>query len=334
MKREKLLITGGAGFIGGAFVKEVLKGGFTLPVVVDKLTYAGDLLRLKSVKGRYVFYKADITDSQSLKAIFRKEKPQVVVHFAAESHVDRSIRDSSCFIETNVRGTQVLADVAREYNIERFIHISTDEVYGEAREGSFLESHLLHPSSPYSATKAAADLLVSSYVRTHGFPAIIVRPSNTYGPWQYPEKLIPWFVLCLFQKQKIPLYGKGRNIREWLFVDDCVAGIREVLKKGRIGEIYNLGSGEERANIEVAKAILEQMHKGQSWITFVKDRKGHDIRYRLNSGKIRREMGWKARTDFLTGLRETIDWCARNKSWLLDKWRGIAAFYKRQECGF
>ncbi|RJO63994.1 MAG: dTDP-glucose 4,6-dehydratase [Candidatus Omnitrophota bacterium] len=330
MKREKLLITGGAGFIGSTFVKEVLQDGFTLPVVVDKLTYAGDLLRLQAVKGRYVFYKADIIDKQSLRSVFKKEKPHAVVHFAAESHVDRSIRDASTFIETNVRGTQVLADVAREYNVKRFIHISTDEVYGEIRKGGFPESHPLCPSSPYSAAKAAADLLVISYIRTHGFPAIIVRPSNIYGPWQYPEKLVPWAVLCLLKKQKIPVYGRGQNIREWLFVGDCVAGILDILKRGRAGEIYNLGSGEERKNMEVVQAILTQAHKGRSWIVFVKDRQGHDIRYRMDSRKIRKELGWKPSLDFEKGLKATVEWCLDNREWLLRKWRYIAPFYHRE----
>ncbi|MEW6075477.1 MAG: dTDP-glucose 4,6-dehydratase [Candidatus Omnitrophota bacterium] len=331
MKREKLLITGGAGFIGSAFVKEALKNRFVLPIVVDKLTYAGDLSRLKEVRGRYVFYKADIVDTQSIRSIFRKEKPGLIVHFAAESHVDRSIRDSGSFIETNIRGTQVLADLAREYHIKRFVHISTDEVYGEVRKGSFTESHPLLPSSPYSAAKAAADLLVASYIRTHGFPAIIVRPSNTYGPWQYPEKLVPWAVLCALKKQKIPIYGKGQNMREWLFVGDCVAGIRKVLMRGRTGEIYNLGSGEERKNIEVAKSILELMHKEKKpGITLVKDRQGHDFRYRMDSRKIRNELSWKPLLSFEKGLQVTIEWCLDNQQWLLRKWRDIAPFYHRE----
>jgi len=331
MKRERLLITGGAGFIGSAFVKEVLKNRFVLPVIVDKLTYAGDLSRLNEARGRYVFYKADIVDKQSLRPIFRKEKPKLIVHFAAESHVDRSIRDSGNFIETNIRGTQVLADLAREYKIKRFVHISTDEVYGEARQGSFSESHPLRPSSPYSAAKAAADLLVSSYIRTHGFPAIIVRPSNTYGPWQYPEKLIPWAVLCALKNKKIPVYGSGQNVREWLFVGDCVAGILKALMRGRTGEIYNLGSSEERKNIEVAKSILELMHrKKRTGITFVKDRQGHDFRYKMDSRKIRNELNWKPLLSFGKGLRVTIEWYLDNQQWLLRKWRDIAPFYHRE----
>jgi dTDP-glucose 4,6-dehydratase len=347
---SKILVTGGAGFMGSEFVRFLtrdcpeslrqLRGihpersegpsklrGLSL-VVIDKLTYAGDLERLNDIKGRYKFYKADICNRKQIEFIFGKEKPDVVLNFAAETHVDRSIRDAAPFLETNIRGTQVLLDVSMKYQIKRFIQISSDEIYGEIKKGSFSEDSPLRPNSPYAASKAAADLLVKAYMRTYGFPAIIVRPCNNYGPWQYPEKLIPLAILKILRKEKIPVYADGKNVREWLFVSDCVEGIFKILQKGKLGEIYNLGSGEEKQNIEAVKLILKNLQAPQSMIQFVKDRPGHDIRYKLNSQKLWRKIGWKPKVEFTEGIKITVQWCLEHKDWLLSKWTDIAGLYR------
>ena len=328
-KLRKLLVTGGAGFIGSVFVKEALKNGYRI-TVVDKLTYAADLMRLKEVKGRYKFYKTDICDKKKVESIFAKEKPDAVVHFAAESHVDRSIHDAAVFVKTNVGGTDVIINSSRKFGVGRFIHISTDEVYGDIEKGEFQESSPLKPNSPYAASKAAAELLVRSYIRTFEFPAIIVRPSNNYGPGQYPEKLIPLSILRIIQNKNIPVYGRGKNIREWLFVGDSAKGILSILEQGRTGEIYNLGSGYELGNIEVVKKLLKILKADEKLIEFVKDRLGHDLRYRLNSDKVKKETGWKPRINFSDGLKDTVEWCLLNKKWLLNKWRNIAPLYKNK----
>ncbi len=326
-KLHKILITGGAGFIGSAFTRLVVKNGYK-PVIIDKLTYAGDLARLKEIKGKYKFYKADICDKDKIGQIFKKESPEIVIHFAAESHVDRSIQDAAPFIETNIKGTQVLLDCSRKYNVMRFIHISTDEVYGDIAVGKFNEKSALKPNSPYAASKAAADLLVKSYIRTYNFPAIIVRPSNNYGPWQYPEKFIPRAILTVIKNQKIPVYADGKNVREWLYVEDCAEGIYQVMKKGKIGEAYNLGSCLEKQNIQVAKSILKAMEAGNDRIEFVKDRPGHDIRYSIETKKINREVNWRSKVDFENGLKLTVDWCVEHQVWLLNKWEDIVKLYK------
>ena len=328
-KLRKLLVTGGAGFIGSVFVKEALKNGYKV-TVVDKLTYAADLMRLKEVKGRYKFYKTDICDKKKVETIFAKEKVDAVIHFAAESHVDRSIHDAAVFVKTNVGGTDVVINNSRKFGVGKFIHISTDEVYGDIEKGEFQESSPLKPNSPYAASKAGADLLVRSYIRTFEFPAIIVRPSNNYGPGQYPEKLIPLSILRILQNKNIPVYGKGKNIREWLFVRDTAKGILNILEKGRIGEIYNLGSGHELENIEVVKKLLKILNANEKLIEFVRDRLGHDIRYRLNSDKVKKETGWRPRINFSDGLKETVEWCLFNKKWLLNKWKNIAPLYKNK----
>ncbi|MBU0503139.1 MAG: dTDP-glucose 4,6-dehydratase, partial [Candidatus Omnitrophica bacterium] len=329
----KILITGGAGFIGSEFVRQLMGTvpafrGLSLKkiIVVDKLTYAGDLKRLQitgivpmtgtvpesaigSLLGdcpvkcsqgtvpEFKFYKSDICNKKAIESIFKKEKPNIVVNFSAETHVDRSIQDSSPFISTNIQGTQVLLDCVRKYKIEKLIHISTDEVYGDIEKGKFNEDSPLIPNSPYSASKAAADLLIKSYVRTYGFPAVIVRPSNNYGPWQYPEKLIPVVIYKALKNEAVPVYAKGMNVREWLYVSDCAKGIQFILKKGKIGEVYNLGSGQERTNLEVVKKILDILGKPHSLIKFVQDRPGHDVRYSLDSSQIRR-LGWKPEQAF------------------------------------
>jgi len=314
---DKILVTGGAGFIGSAFVR--LAAAKKDIAVIDKLTYAGDIKRLESVEGSFAFYKEDVKDTKAIEEIFSKERPDAIIHFAAETHVDRSIKSSREFLETNILGTQTLLEAARRHGVERFVHISTDEVYGDIEHGKFIEESPLKPNNPYSASKAAADLLINSYFRTHGFPAIIIRPSNNYGPWQYPEKLLPLSVSRVARGEKIPLYGSGENVREWLHVEDCAKGVLKVLEKGKSGEIYNLGSGEERKNIEVITLLLDSMGAGKDRIEYVSDRPGHDMRYSLDSSKIRKTLGWQPEKSFEDGLKETVSWCMENNVWLLGK---------------
>ncbi len=323
----KILTTGSAGFIGSAFIRLLASKGISA-IVVDNLDYAADLKRLDQAKGMFKFYKADIRDQKKIEAIFKKEKPDAVVNFAAQSHVDRSIKEPFIFTDNNIRGVQVRLETGKKCGVEKFIHISTDEVYGDIEHGEFIETTPLNPSSPYSASKASADLLVNSYKRTFNFPAIIVRPSNNYGPWQYPEKLIPLAVLKILRGEKIPVYAQGKNVREWLFVDDSAVGILAILEKGKIGEVYNLGSGQEKQNIDVVRAILAVLKADESRIEFVKDRLGHDIRYKLNSRKVQEEIGWQAKVGFEEGITKTVEWCAANKDWLLGKWKKIAWLYK------
>lgn len=322
----RLLVTGGAGFIGSALVRRLVCLGHKV-VVVDKLTYAGDLTRLDEVKGKYAFVKVDITCRRPTEEVFARFRPEVVVHCAAETHVDRSIRDSGAFITTNVCGTQVLLEASRKYRVRRFVQISTDEVYGEIVKGSFRETDPLKPNSPYAASKAACDLLIGSYIRTYGFPALIIRPCNNYGPWQYPEKLIPRAILKVLCGERVPVYADGRNVREWLYVDDCVAGILQVIKKGRPGEIYNLGSNDERENIQVVRMLLRAMGAAPTLIEFVKDRPGHDKRYRLDTTKLTRQMTCRIRRPFAEGLRQTVDWALGHQQWLRGKYREVARLY-------
>ena len=288
--------------------------------VIDKLSYAGDMERLKNAEGKITFYKVDVTDRGSVGEIFRKERPEIVVHWAAESHVDRSILDASPFLDTNIKGTQVLLDIARQHEIKRFINISTDEVYGDLEEeGQFYETTPLNPSSPYSVSKASADMLGRAYHRTYGLPVITIRPSNNYGPWQYPEKLIPVVILKALNDQKVPVYAKGENVREWLFVSDCAEAVFETVEKGRAGEIYNVGSGEEKRNIDVVKTILKILGKTEALIEFVKDRLGHDFRYSLNSDRISQEIGWKPEVQFSEGIEKTVKWYLDNVEWVKRK---------------
>lgn len=315
----RLLVTGGAGFIGSAFVRKAIERGCKV-TVLDKLTYAGDLARIASCREQVRFYRGDICNRDLVANILEKERINTIVHFAAETHVDRSIVDASPFIESNVRGTQVLLDLAREFQVEKFVHMSTDEVYGQLGEdGMFAEDTPFKPRSPYSASKAAADMLAMAYFHTYGLPVSVVRASNNYGPWQYPEKLIPVVICNALRDQKVPVYARGLNVREWLYVDDCCEGVFAVLEKGKPGEAYNIGSGQEKRNIEVVRAILEIMGKSDGLIEFVKDRPGHDFRYRLDSSKAFKDLGFQAMTGFADGLMKTVRWYLENKDWLFAK---------------
>ncbi len=324
----KLLVTGGAGFIGSEFVRQGVRRGYKI-VLIDKITYAGDIERVKEIEKEFVFYRADIIDKESIQRIFKTEKPDIIIHFAAESHVDRSILDASPFLNTNVKGTHALLDISKQYEIEKFINISTDEVYGELKEeGQFFETTPLNPHSPYSVSKASADMLGRAYHRTYALPVITVRPSNTYGFWQYPEKLIPVVILKALNNEKIPVYGTGQNIREWLFVSVCADAIFRILENGKIGEIYNLGSGEEKRNIDVVKAILKLLDKPEDLIEFTKDRLGHDYRYSLNSGKLREQIGWDGEMLFHKGIESTVKWYVDNMAWVKGKLDHLNKYWK------
>lgn len=325
----RMLITGGAGFIGSEFVRQAVKKGHRV-AVVDKLTYAGDLERLNEVRKDITFYKADISNQEFIEHIFEKENPEVVVHFAAESHVDRSLLDPYPFISSNVLGTQVLLEVSKAKGVELFVNMSTDEVYGDlGKEGSFTEESPLKPNSPYSTTKASADMLGRAYYRSFGLPVVTIRASNNYGPWQYPEKFVPVIILKALRDEKIPVYGDGTNVREWLYVTDCAEGIMATIDRGKAGEIYNIGSKEEKQNIEVAKAILKLLGKGEELIEFVKDRPGHDFRYSLDTTKAKRELGWEAKTSFDEGLKKTVEWYIEHLKWAQDKVAYLNDYWKR-----
>jgi len=317
-----ILVTGGAGFIGGNFIHETIEKypGDTV-ICVDKLTYAGNMETLQPVMGCKNFHseKADIADAKSIRAIFEKYKPDYVVNFAAESHVDRSIDDPGVFLMTNVIGTGVLLDASRDFGVTRFHQVSTDEVYGDLPldrpDLFFTEETPLHTSSPYSASKAAADLLCLAYARTYKMPITISRCSNNYGPYHFPEKLIPLMVTNAMQDKRLPVYGKGENIRDWLYVTDHCRAIDLIVRNGTPGEVYNIGGHNERRNIDVVKAILEQLGKPESLIRYVTDRPGHDLRYAIDPAKISRELGWLPETKFEDGLRMTIKWYKENRIW-------------------
>lgn len=321
-----IIVTGGAGFIGSNFIFYQLKNHPDDRIVcLDKLTYAGNLETLKSVMDNenFRFVKADIADKQAVEALFEEEKPDIVVNFAAESHVDRSIEDPSIFLKTNILGTQVLMDACRKFEVKRYHQVSTDEVYGDLPldrpDLFFTEETPIHTSSPYSSSKAGADLLVLAYYRTFGLPVTITRCSNNYGPYHFPEKLIPLIISRALADESLPVYGKGENIRDWLYVEDHCAAIDLVIRKGRVGEVYNIGGHNEKTNLEVVKTILKQLGKPESLITFVTDRPGHDMRYAINPEKIHRELGWLPQTKFEDGIKKTIDWYLDNKEW----WQNI-----------
>jgi dTDP-glucose 4,6-dehydratase len=306
----KMLVTGGAGFIGCNFVRLAAALGYDI-TVIDKLTYAGSLRNLDDVKSRIKFFKGDIGSDHDVSAAM--EGVDTVVNFAAETHVDRSIKDPLPFIETNVLGTHVILNEARKHDIKKFVHISTDEVYGSINHGVFKEGDTLDPKNPYSATKAAAEHLVLSYVNTYGMKATVTRSSNNYGPYQNPEKFIPKIITNAMQDKPIPVYGNGTNIRDWIYVEDNCSGIIAVVENGATGEIYNIGGGQEKTNIDVVKTILNIMGKPETLIHFISDRPGHDFRYALDSSKVKR-LGWKPHYDFEAGLRKEIDWYMKN-SW-------------------
>ena len=315
----KILVTGGAGFIGSAFVRLTIADTDWRVVNLDKLTYAGNLENLAPVDGnpRYRFVHGDICDDALVDSIFREEAPDAVVHFAAESHVDRSILSPEPVIQTNLRGTFTLLEAARRNKLARFVHVSTDEVYGSlAAPLEATEEFPLNPSSPYSASKAGSDLLARSYFITFKLPVLITRASNNYGPYHFPEKLIPLMIANAFEDQPLPVYGDGMQVRDWLYVEDHCRGIRAVLEKGRDGEIYNIGGNRSLPNLEVVRTILSLTGKPESLIRYVTDRPGHDRRYALSSEKLMRETSWAPAMDFETGLARTIEWYRANASWV------------------
>lgn len=314
----KLFITGGAGFIGSNFIRHVLSHEKSYQVVnYDQLTYAGNLANLLDVAGHpnYSFVKGDVCDAAAVETAM--QGCDAVVHFAAESHVDRSIYEPAPVIATNLTGTFILLQVARTLNLQRFVHISTDEVYGDLLPGAFAhEDSPLQPSSPYSASKAGADLLVRSYVRTYGFPAVITRSSNNYGPYQFPEKFLPLLITNAFDDKPLPIYGDGKQQRDWLHVEDNCRGVLAVLKNGRIGEVYNIGGLHVEENLTLARRLLHLTHKPESLLSYVKDRPGHDRRYALNCDKMKQELGWSPSVPLEQGLRQTIEWYQNHQDWV------------------
>jgi dTDP-glucose 4,6-dehydratase len=320
-----LLITGGCGFIGSNFIRYELEKYSSVNIVnLDKLTYAGNLENLLDVqdkyKDRYTFVKGDILDAELVKQIIVENKIDIIINFAAESHVDRSIMDSSEFMRTNILGVQTLLEVVKQAGIKRFIQISTDEVYGDLPDsGYFTEETPLAPNSPYAASKASADMLVGAYFHTYQLPVIITRCSNNYGPYQFPEKLIPLMIANALQSKTLPMYGDGTNVRDWIHVKDHCNAIDLVMQKGETGDIYNIGANNERTNIDIAKFILKRLKKQEALIKFVKDRLGHDRRYAINADKIKNKLGWKPVCDFEDGLKQTISWYVDNRAW----WKSI-----------
>ncbi|XZF75623.1 dTDP-glucose 4,6-dehydratase [Bacillus sp. AL-1R] len=316
----KVAVTGGAGFIGGNFVQYMINKYPSYSIYnLDALTYAGDLTKHKNIEQNenYHFIKIDISNRDDIMTLFKKEKFDYVIHFAAESHVDRSIADPSIFVTTNVLGTQILLDASKAINIKKFVHVSTDEVYGDLDFDPttfFTEDTPLQPNSPYSASKASSDLLVRAYHETYGFPMNITRCSNNYGPYHFPEKLIPLTISRVLNDQKVPVYGTGENIRDWLHVLDHCSAIDLVLHKGENGEVYNVGGHNERTNLEVVKTIIKELGKSEGLIEFVKDRLGHDKRYAIDPSKLEK-LGWKPTYHFDTGIAQTVQWYLENKEW-------------------
>jgi dTDP-glucose 4,6-dehydratase len=334
-----IIVTGGAGFIGSNFIFYLLNNHPDYKIVcLDKLTYAGNLSTLKSVLDRIVFEKVDICDREEVERVFREQKPDVVVNFAAESHVDRSIEDPEVFLRTNILGTAVLMDACRKYGIERFHQVGTDEVYGDLPldrpDLFFTEETPIKSSSPYSSSKASADLLAMAYHRTYGLPVTVSRCSNNYGPYQFPEKLIPLMIANALADKPLPVYGEGLNVRDWLYVEDHCRAIDLILRNGREGEVYNIGGHNEMRNIDIVKLICKELGKDESLITFVKDRKGHDMRYAIDPAKIHSELGWLPETKFSDGIKKTIEWYLGNREW----WEEIISgeyrdYYERMYSG-
>ncbi|HHV61383.1 MAG TPA: dTDP-glucose 4,6-dehydratase [Firmicutes bacterium] len=322
----RVLVTGGAGFIGSNFIRHALQVHADWYITnLDKLTYAGNLENLRDIEGdsRYSFVKGDIADRQVVDSLFKENHFDVVVNFAAESHVDRSILDPAPFIDTNIKGTQVLLEAARHHGISKFVQVSTDEVYGSLGPGDppFIEESLLQPNSPYAASKAAADMMVRAYCRTYGLPTIVTRCSNNYGPYQFPEKLIPLMITNALEDKPLPVYGDGQNVRDWIHVEDHCRAIDLVIQGGQAGEVYNIGASCEMKNLDVVRAVLGVLGKPESLITFVPDRPGHDRRYAIDATKISKELGWKPRYRLLDALPELVRWYRDNETW----WRRIKA---------
>jgi dTDP-glucose 4,6-dehydratase len=318
----KIIVTGGAGFIGGNFMhRMVTRYPEDMIICLDALTYAGNLETLEPItnKPNFKFVKADIADRKAVYGLFEQEKPDVVVNFAAESHVDRSIINPELFLQTNIIGTSVLLDACRKYGIMRYHQVSTDEVYGDLPldrpDLFFTEETPLHTSSPYSASKASADLLVLAYYRTYGLPVTISRCSNNYGPYHFPEKLIPLMIVNALYDKPLPVYGAGTNVRDWLYVEDHCSAIDLIMRKGRIGEIYNIGGHNEQTNLNVVKTIVHTLGKSENLIQFVKDRPGHDRRYAIDPSKIKAQLGWEPETSFDVGIQKTIQWYLEHKPW-------------------
>lgn len=332
----KLLVTGGTGFIGSNFILYMMQQHPNYRIVnMDALTYAGNLENLKSVEDHpnYTFVQADIADKQVVDAIFQ-QGIEVVVNFAAESHVDRSILAPEIFVNTNVLGTQVLLDASKKYGVTKFVQVSTDEVYGTLGEtGLFSETTPLAPNSPYSASKAGGDLLVRAYHETFGLPVNITRCSNNYGPYQFPEKLIPLIIVRALNDESLPIYGDGLNIRDWLYVEDHCSAIDLVIHQGKLGEVYNIGGNNERTNLHIVTTILEELGKPESLITYVADRPGHDRRYGIDPAKITNELGWKPKHNFESGIKETIQWYLNHKNWWTRIQSGAYREYMTQQYG-
>ena len=317
-----IIVTGGAGFIGSNFVFHMLKAHPDYRIIcLDKLTYAGNLSTLEPVMDNpnFRFVKADICDKEAVDKLFAEEKPDIVVNFAAESHVDRSIENPQVFLETNILGTSVLMDASRKYGVKRYHQVSTDEVYGDLPldrpDMFFTESTPIHTSSPYSSSKAGADLLVLAYYRTYGLPVTISRCSNNYGPYHFPEKLIPLMIIRALHDESLPVYGDGLNVRDWLYVEDHCKAIDLIIHEGKVGEVYNVGGHNEMANIDIVKLILKELGKSEDLITYVTDRKGHDRRYAIDPTKIHNELGWLPETKFADGIVKTIKWYLDNEAW-------------------
>lgn len=321
----KIVVTGGAGFIGSNFIYYLLKNSDDDIVCFDALTYAGNLATLEEAlkSPRFKFVRGDISSRVDIRELFTSEKPDIVVNFAAESHVDRSIMSPEIFLRTNIFGVEVLLDAAKNYGLTRFHQVSTDEVYGDLPldrpDLFFTEDTPIKTSSPYSASKASADLLTLAYYRTYNIPATISRCSNNYGPYHFPEKLIPLMIINALSNKKLPVYGEGKNVRDWLYVEDHCAAIDKIIRDGKVGEVYNIGGHNEKQNIDVVKTILKALNKDESLIEFVADRKGHDLRYAIDASKIEKELGWSPKTKFDEGIDYTIKWYLENEAW----WRPL-----------
>lgn len=330
----KLLITGGAGFIGSYFIKYIMEKYPNYEIFnIDKLTYAGNLDNLKEVQDNknYTFIKGDICDMSTLEKIVQEHKIEAIINYAAETHVDRSIMDPSAFLKTDVFGTYNLLEVTRKFGLQKMIQISTDEVFGSTDDGSFNEKSPFEPNSPYAASKAGGDLLCRSYWVTYQTPVVVTHSCNFYGPNQYPEKIIPLFITNLLEGKKVPLYGDGKNVREFIHVADHCRAIDILLHKAMPGEVYNIGSGDELQNIELTKLILSEMGFGEKMIEYVKDRPGHDRRYAVDASKIKKDFGWKTEIDFESGIKDTINWYKKNEDW----WKKLKdgsykEYYKKQ----